>query len=159
MARALRRAPLRGSWLWGGARTSLGEAPSQNPGPLDSRNPSAPTHRPGHPRAGGGFSAAASYPRAAQAMAVVGWLWRAGPRSPLARLRPQIRPGAHLPLPQTDLGVDRPASASSGAGRPLELADLGGIHAAAPGTSVRSGSEAPLGEALCPRSPYAVASP
>jgi hypothetical protein len=81
-------------------------------------------------------------------MAVVGQPRRAGPRSPLAGARSALRPGAYLPLPQTDFGVDYPSDAPSGAGRLLELAGAYGLHAVAPGTAVRRGSAAPLAAPL-----------
>src|SRR3712207_4721231 len=54
----------------------------------------------------------------------------AGPRSPLTRVREALRPGAHLALPQAGYGVDHPSGSSPRAGRPVELAGCGRVHAA-----------------------------
>jgi hypothetical protein len=54
----------------------------------------------------------------------------------------------HLPLLQADAWMDHPSPQASRAGRPVELADCGGLPAAAPGASVRCGLEAALGEAI-----------
>jgi len=123
------------------------------PTPQDAQPPHAwdpppAPHSTRHAGFGGSLSPATPDARAEKVMAVVGRPRRAWPRPPLAGLREALRSGAYLPLPQTDFGVDHPASASSGAGRPLELADLGCLRAATPGTSVRCWSTAPLGAPL-----------
>jgi hypothetical protein len=55
--------------------------------------------------------------------------------------------------------MDHPSGAPPRAGRPLELADLGGLYATAPGSSVRGRPEVALGEALRPWPVDPVSSP
>jgi hypothetical protein len=88
--------------------------------------------------------------RTAGFVAVVGWPRgeRAGSELALACLREALRPGTHLPLPQADVRMDQPPVSSPRAGRSVDVAGGGGLHAAAPGESERGGHEAAVGEAL-----------
>jgi hypothetical protein len=79
---------------------------------------------------------------------MVAWPRRTGPRASLESLRSPLRPGAHLPLLQANSGMGHASGATSRAGRQVELADRGGLHATAPGASVCGGSTAALGEAI-----------
>ena len=83
------------------------------------------------------------------------WLWWHGPegtapdlRSPLALLRQALRPGAHLPLPQAEHGMDHPSGSPPRAGRPVELAGGGRLHAAKVGARACCGPEAAVGAPL-----------
>ncbi len=65
--------------------------------------------RAGHAGACGGQPPAGPYPQTAGALAVVGGRGYAGPGRPLARLRPTLRSGTYLPLPQGDPQLDAAA--------------------------------------------------
>jgi hypothetical protein len=87
-------------------------------------------HRAGHVGFGGSFTPSAAHSTAAYVVAVVARCGRTRPRAPLASLRQAFRPRAHLPLLQTDALVDNSSPQASRAGRPLQLADVGHLHAA-----------------------------
>jgi hypothetical protein len=95
-------------------------APAAHRGDPGSCRPSQPTHQTrglrylGHGR-GGAAAAADPHPRATPA--VVARPPHAGPRRPLAGVRPSIRLGAPRPLLQADPQLDPPTR------RPLEQAD------------------------------------
>src|SRR5215211_2327046 len=80
-------------------------------------------------------------------------------RSALAGVHQALRPGAYLPLPQTDLGMDHPASAPSRAGRPVDVAGGGRFHPTQVGAGGRCGPKAALGETLRQRPSDTGASP
>ncbi len=96
---------------------------------------------------------AASRREAARAMGFVAVVARprgnrAGVGADLALVRQEVRPGAHLPLPQADLGMDHPSVSPPRAGRPVDVAGGGRLHAVAPGPPMRGGSAVAMGEAL-----------
>src|SRR5215211_6950192 len=130
----------------------LGEIASQSAVARGSWQPRTAAHRKGHSGIGGGGTSTAwrAAAQAQEALAVVAWPRRTRPRPSLESILQEVRPGAYLPLPQADLGMDHPTGTPPGAGRPLELADPGGLRAAASGASLRCGPEAALGEALRP---------
>ncbi|MGW5611729.1 transposase [Streptomyces sp. NPDC003753] len=70
--------------------------------------------------------------RTATAKAVVleDGLQRRGRGPGLAGVPATLRPGAHIPAVQADPGVDPPAAAGAGSGRPMDLADHRCIHPA-----------------------------
>jgi hypothetical protein len=96
------------------------------------------------------------------------WLWwHGGPEGEaaselgfhLARLRPPVRSGAHVPLPQTGLGMDDASGAPPRAGRPLDVAGGGRFRPAQTGAGERGGSAAALGASLQRRATDADAGP
>lgn len=86
------------------------------------------------------------------------WLWWHGPEGTKPDLgllwRAYVRrfdleqPGAHLPLSQTEHGMDDAQGSSPRAGRPLELAGGGRLHAAQVGTRSRCGPASAVGAPL-----------
>jgi DDE superfamily endonuclease len=68
--------------------------------------------------------------RAAGSVAVVAGSERTGSGPSVARLRAALRPGAYLPLPQADFGMDHPSGAPPRAGRPVDVAGASSLHAA-----------------------------
>src|SRR5260221_4236508 len=60
------------------------------------------------------------------------------PGSSVARLRAALRPGTHLPLPQTITQLDAAARAPPRTGRPLDLARRAGLHSVASGSTARA---------------------
>jgi hypothetical protein len=76
----------------------------------------------------------------------------AGPGSHLALLRQAFRPGAHLPLPQTEHGMDHLSGKTPRTGRPVELAGRGRLHTQLRLARPRCGPEAAAGETLRRRS-------
>jgi hypothetical protein len=107
---------MRGRRLRSGACARLGEVASQGAGARKAWQPRASAHRGRDARVGGGRAVAPGREaaRTAGCVAVVAWpRRRTRSRSHLASLREALRPGAYLPLPQTDFGMDHPSGASS----------------------------------------------
>jgi hypothetical protein len=75
-------------------------------------------------------------------LSVVAWLRRGrpGPCSALEGLRAALRPGAHLPLPQADFGMDHPSRGPPRTDRPLDVARARSLYPTAP-----SAPSAPVG--------------
>src|SRR5918994_3202385 len=83
----------------------------------------------------------------------------AGSGSNLALLRKALRPGAPLPLPQAEHGMDYPSGKAPRAGGQVDVVGAGRLHAAKVSARACCGSEAALGTPLRGGSPYARAGP
>jgi len=152
LARTLHRLPLRGRRLRIRARTSVGRAASQGPQPRGKgySGPSAPRGwdaRPGRGRA------VAPRRESAGTSGLVAVVARAGGEgagsgSHLALLRQALRPGAHLPFPQAKHGMDDAEGSPPRAGRPVELAGCGRLHAAKVGARPCCGPASAMGAPL-----------
>ena len=145
------------------ARTGVGRAAPEGPQPRRKGHSGTPADRGRHAHPGGGRASAPGR-ESEGAEGLVAVVARAGgdgagPRSHLALLRKTLRPGAHLPLPQAEYGVDYPSGSSPRAGRPLELAYLGRLYTAKVGARACRGPQVAVGAALRCGSPYAGTGP
>ena len=116
------------------ARTGVGRAAPEGPQPRRKGHSRTPAHRGRHAHPGGGRASAPGREEAG-AEGLVAVVARAGgdgagPRSHLALLRKALRPGAHLPLPQAEHGMDHPSGSPPRAGRPVDVAGRGRLHTA-----------------------------
>jgi hypothetical protein len=76
------------------------------------------------------------------------WLWHSHPNADqldLQRVPTPLRHRAHLPVPQTNLGLDPTPATQPRAGRPVDLADHHGLHSTAAGQGHDRGPTPPLG--------------
>src|SRR5215218_5664736 len=110
LARTFRALRVRGRRLRGGEGAGLLEDAPEGPQPRRKGQPRAFAHRGryAHPGRGRTIASGREASRAAGAVAVVAWTRRGDtrPGSHLALLRQTLRPGAYLPLPQAEHGMD-----------------------------------------------------
>src|SRR5215218_5660092 len=145
LAGARPRAPLHDGGLRRGAREGVAGVAPEDAAYSGALRVREGARCEGHRGSGGGGQAAPRDPQAQGAVALVLRRRRTGPRSVVARLRKEVRPRAHDPLPQADARVDHAEGQIPRTGGPLDLAPHRRLCPTEAGPLVRGGPPPAVG--------------